>query len=151
MPANTAPIFTNVPIIGQGVWTSASTANTSSDGASTIGTSSIKLLTGGTNGTYVNKIRFTPAATAASTATTSSVHRLFISTITSGATTSANTSLIWEISAPSQTADAPSNVVTSLEVPAGFYIPPNYTLLWSMHAAAAANTLWHAVVFAGNY
>lgn len=151
MAANTAPIFTDVPVIGRGLWNASSTANTDSDGSGTIGTDMILLITGATDGTFINKVRFSPAATAAATATTASVHRLFLSTQASGATTSANTSLIAEISAPNQTAAQTTAAIMALDIPLGFYIPSGVTLLWSMHHAAAANTLWHAVAFAGAY
>lgn len=151
MAANTAPIFTDLPKIARGVWLPATTANTDSTGASTIGTSSILLITGGTDGTFLNRVIFTPSASAASTATTASIHRLFLTTQTSGATTSANTSLIAELAAPSQTADAPTAGVQSLTIPLGFYIPSTISLLWTMHHAAAASTAWHAVVLAGDY
>lgn len=151
MAANTAPIYTVTPVIGRGVWTSSSTANTDSDGSGTIGTDMILLLTPGSNGAYVNKVRFTPAATAASVSTTASIHRLFLSTQASGATTSANTTLIAEAAAASQTAASPTAATQYLEIPCGFYVPSGTQLLWSMHAAAAATTLWHAVCFAGQY
>jgi len=151
MAANTAPIFTDVPIVGRGLWTNSSTANADSDGSGTIGTDMILLVTPGADGAFINRVRFTPAATAASTATTASVHRLFLSTQASGATTSANTSLIAEIAAPSQTAAAPTAAITSLELPLGFYVPSGTQLLWSMHHVAAANTVWHCVAFGGQY
>jgi hypothetical protein len=149
--ANTAPIFTDTPIIGKGRWLSTNTANTDSDGSGTIATDMVLLLTGAADGTFINRIRLTPAATAAATATTASIHRLFLSTVSSGATTSADTVLIAEYAAPSQTAAQTTTSVQPIDVPLGFYIPSTYSLLWSMHHAAAANTLWHAVVFAGAY
>lgn len=151
MAANTAPIFTDVPVIGRAVWVAGSTANTDSDGSGTIGTDMMLLLSAATDGTFINRIRLTPAATAAATATTASIHRLFLSTQASGATTSANTSLIAEYAAPSQTAAQTTTSVQPIDIPMGFYIPSGIYLLWSMHHAAAANTLWHAVAFAGAY
>jgi hypothetical protein len=151
MAANTAPIFTDLPKLGRAVWLPATTANTDSTGVSTIGTSSLLLLTAGADGTFLNRVRFTPAASAASTATTASIHRLFLSTVSSGATTSANASLIAELSAPAQTADAPTAGIASLDVPLGFYIPTGISLLWTMHHAAAASTAWHGIVIAGDY
>jgi hypothetical protein len=151
MAANTAPIFTDAPKLGRGVWLPATTANTDSTGVSTIGTSSILLFSTGTDGSFLARVRFTPGASAASTATTASVHRLFLSTQASGATTSANTSLIAEIAAPTQTVDAPTAAIQSIDLPLGFYVPASTYLLWTMHHAAAANTAWHAVVMAGDY
>lgn len=151
MPANTAPIFTGTPIVGRAVWLPATTANVKSDGTGTIGTDLLLLVTGATNGTFLNRVRFSPAASSAPTSTTASIIRLFLSTQASGATTSANTSLIAEIAAPTQSADQTTVATSYLEVPLGFYIPSGTTLLFSMHHAAAAATAWHGVAFAGNY
>jgi hypothetical protein len=151
MAANTAPIFTDVPLVGRAVWLAATTANTDSDGSGTIGTDILLLATAGADGSFLNRVRFTPAATVAATATTASIHRLFLSTQASGATTSANTTLIAEYAAPAQTAGQTTVSVQPIDVPLGFYIPTGMQLLWSMHHAAAANTLWHAVCFAGSY
>jgi hypothetical protein len=151
MAANTAPIFTDQPLVGRAVWLPASTANTASTGTGTIGTSMLLLLTAGTDGSFLNRIRFTPSASVASTATTASIHRLYLSTVSSGATTSADTTLIAEYAAPSQTADQATVSVQPIDVPLGFYIPSGVYLLWSMHHVAAANTAWHAVCFAGSY
>jgi hypothetical protein len=151
MGANTAPIFTGSPKLGRAVWTASSTANVKSDGAGTIGTDIVVLMTSGNNGSFLNRVRLSPAATAASTATTASVHRLFLSTQASGSTTSANTTLIVEVAVAAQSADAPTASTYFTEIPLGFYIPTGYSLLWSMHAAAAASTLWHGVAFYGDY
>ena len=151
MAANTSPIFTDVPLIGQGQWTSSRTANADSDGSGTIGTDMVLLITGATDGTFLNRIRLFPSATAAATATTASIHRIFLSTQSSGATTSSNTSLYAEYAAPSQTAAQTTTSTQPIDIPLGFYIPSTISVLWSMHHAAAANTLWHAIVFAGAY
>jgi hypothetical protein len=151
MAANTAPIFTDIPLVGRAVWLPATTANTKSDGTGTIGTDILLLLTAGTDGSFLNRIRLTPAASAAATGTTASIHRLYLSTQASGATTSANTTLIAEYAAPAQTADQTTVSVQPIDVPLGFYIPNGVQLLWSMHHSAAASTAWHAVCFAGSY
>jgi hypothetical protein len=151
MAANTAPIFTDLALIGRAVWLPATTANVKSDGAGTIGTDMLLLLTAGTDGSFLNRIRLSPSASTAATATTASIHRFYLSTASSGATTSANTSLIAEYAAPAQTADQTTVSVQPIDVPLGFYIPSGIQLLWSMHHAAAAATAWHAVCFAGSY
>lgn len=151
MAANTAPIFTAVPIIGSGVWLPATTANTKSDGTGTIGTDMLKLFTAGANGSFINRIRLQPQAGTATTATTATVARFYISTVTSGATTNANTNLFAEVACSSQTADQTTTATSFLEIPCGFYIPSGYFIHGSMHAAAAANTSWSLIVFGGNY
>jgi uncharacterized protein with beta-barrel porin domain len=151
MAAGTAPIFSNVPAIGTAIWLPANTANTKSDGTGTIGTDILLLETAGTNGSFLNKIRFSPCSSVAATATTASVIRVYLSTQSSGATTNANTSLIAEIAAPAQTADQTTTATNYLEVPLGFAIPSTISVLFSMHHAAAANTSWKGVIFSGDY
>lgn len=151
MAANTAPIFTDVPVVGAGAWTSSLTGNTTSTGVSTIGTSSILLFSAGADGSYINRVRLTPSGSVAATATTATVARLYVSTVASGATTAANTFLVAEVALSSQTTDQTASAVTPVEIPCGFYIPTGYYLLLSMHAAAAANTQWTCVAFGGHY
>ncbi|MDI1345261.1 MAG: hypothetical protein PSV22_14335 [Pseudolabrys sp.] len=152
MPQNTLPIFTKVPEVVGSIWTSSLTANTKSDGTGTIATDMVKAFTGdATNGSFVNKLRFTPSASFASTATTASVIRVYASTIASGATTRADTFLIGEFAVAAQTADVPTSAVNFFEFPINAAIPANATILWSMHHAAAANTSWQCVAFAGDY
>ena len=151
MAAGTQPIFTATPAIGQAIWLPATTANVKSDGVGTIGTDMLLLETSGANGTFFNKIRFSPAASVAATATTASVIRVYISTQSSGATTNANTALIGEIAAPAQTADQTTTATNYLEFPLGFAVPTGYSVLFSMHHAAATNTSWKGVIFSGDY
>jgi uncharacterized protein with beta-barrel porin domain len=151
MAAGTTPIFTLVPEIGANIWLPATTANTKSDGVGTIGTDMLLLFTSGADGSFLNKIRFSPSASVAATATTASVIRVYLSTQSSGATTNANTHLIGEIAAPSQTADQTTTATNYLELPLGFAIQTGYSVLFSMHHAAAANTSWKGVCFAGDY
>lgn len=152
MPANTQPIYTKEPILGCAIWTSSSTANTDSDGSGTIGTDMVLLCSAdATNGTYLNRVRFHVAATAAGTATTGTVIRLFVSSQSSGSTTSSNTNLIGEITAGATTAASASSAVLPLDYNLGFGLEPGQHLLFSMHHAAAANTLWHATVYGGDY
>jgi hypothetical protein len=152
MPGNSNPIFskqqngTNI-----GVWTSSLTGNVKSDGAGTIGTDMLKIFTAGANGAFIDRIRIFPAASAASTATTASVARFYLSTVTTGATTRDNTIPFAEVNCPAQTADAPTAVIGINEILCQFAIPANTTILMSMHHAAAANTSWGAIVFGGDY
>lgn len=146
--ANTKPIYTNVPNVNAVAITA---ANTKSDGQGTIGTDIFKAFTAGSNGSFVSKVRLSPVATVAATATTATVFRIFISSKTSGATTQADTWLIQEVSAPSQTADSSSTATNFLEVPLNVPIPAGYTILVTSHGTMASNTSWTAVVFGGDY
>ncbi len=152
MPANIDPIYSkqgNASNIG--VWTSSLTANTRSDGTGTIGTDMLKIFTAGTNGAKIDRIKLFPAASVAATATTATVARFYTSTITSGATTRADTVPFAEIACPAQTTDQTTTAVVPLEIPCGFVLPAGQTILMSMHHAAAANTSWGATVWGGDY
>lgn len=151
MAANVAPIYTLIPVIGAAVWLPATTANVKSDGTGTVGTDILLLLTGGTNGSFINKIRLIPAASAAATATTPTVARAYLSTVSASSTTSANTHLFAEVPCPAQTADQTTTAISSIEIPCGFYIPSTQSILVSMHHAAATSTAWKFLCFAGNY
>ncbi len=151
MAANTVPIFTEAPILGKAIWTNSSTANTRSDGNGTVGTSMVLLVSGGADGTFVNRVRFMPTATTAATATTATVIRVYLSTVNSGGTTSADTVLVAELGAPSQTAASATVAVTPLDLSLGFGIPSGWYLLVSMHHVAAANTVWEMTAYGGDY
>src|SRR5262245_61961657 len=91
------------------------TANTKSDGAGTIGTDIYKVWTAGAvnsgNDVSIEKVRLIPIATVAATATAATVLRVFWSTKTSGATTSADTFLLEEKGAAAQTPDHSTNAI----------------------------------------
>ena len=152
MPANTAPIFTLTPKRGGGTWTNSLTANVKNDGTATaIATDMLLLYTAGTNGALISKIRMHPAGSTAATATTATVGRVYTSTITSGATTNANTRLWEERACPAQTTDQTTTATNYIEFTAGITLSANETLLFSMHHIAAANTVWEVTVFGGDY
>lgn len=150
MAGNVDPIYSKIGSIN-GVAVGGA-ANTSSSGTGTIGTDIFKVFTAdATNGSWVSRIRLSPVATTAGTSTTATVIRIFISSVTSGSTTQANTWLFQEIGAPSQSADSASAATNYLEVPLNFALPASYTILVTNHAVNAANTSWTATVFGGNY
>lgn len=149
MAANSDPIFTRNGKISSVLVTA---ANTSSQGGGTVGTDIFLGFTAdATNGSYIRQVRFIATGTTANTATTATVGRVFISSVTSGSTTSANTFLIAEITLPSVTADSSTAAAAYVDVVLGFPIPAGYTILLTNHAAPAANTAWRAVVIAGDY
>jgi len=143
MAANTAPCFPLTPNIGAAIL--GATANVKSDGVGTIATDIMKIITGGTNGTWVKAVRLSPFASAAATATAATVLRLFISTKTSGATTSADTFLFQETAAAAQTADQTTTSTFYFEIPFGLWLPASYTILGSSHIINNANTGWMAI------
>lgn len=151
MVANNNPIFTETPKIGSGIWTSSLTANTKSDGTGTIATDMVKLVTTGADGSFINRIRLFPAASTAGTATTATVARFYISTVSSSTTARTDTFPFAEIPCPSQTADQTTTAINYLEIQCGFYLPTSYYIHFSMHHVAATNTSWAALVFYGDY
>lgn len=151
MPANTSPLFPLTPNVS-GIQFG-STALTKSDGSAVtgIGTDIFKAFTAGANGSFVERIRLSPEATTAATATSATVHRVYVSSVTSGNTANTNTFLIHEIGAAAQTADHSTNATFFFEIPLNLKLPAGWTILVSTHVVNAANTNWIAVVFGADY
>lgn len=149
MPANTNPIYTKQGLKGSVLITA---ANTSSQGGGTIGTDIFLACTcDATNGSFIQRVRWIPTATAP-TNTTATVGRVFLSTVASGAVTSANTWLWQEVALPVIAADNATAAAIFFDVMLGFAIPPGtQTILVTNHAAPAANTAWRATVIGGDY
>lgn len=148
MPANTSPIYGLTPNIGRTTFGSA--ALTKSDGSSGIvgiGTDIFKAFTAGSNGSFVERIRISPVATTAASATAPTVHRIYISTVTSGVTANTDTTLIQEIAAAAQTADQTTTGTFFFEIPLNIKLPANWTILVSTHIINNNNTNWEAIVF----
>lgn len=145
------PAFAGTPKIGKTLWNSSSTANTKSDGTGTIGTDIMVAFTAGSSGSFVERLRAIIAAVVAATASTPTVLRIYISTATSGAVTSANTKLYQEIALPAQTADQTTTAIYPIDIPLNFRLGANETILISMHHAAAANTLWEFLTMGMDY
>lgn len=147
--ANIDPIFSKVGKVGSVTMTA---ANVKSDGDGTVGsTIFLAFQADATNGSYVQKLRFIATATAAATTTTPTTLRIFLSTIDTGATTSANTYLWAEVSVPAVVAAHSTNSTNYYEMPMGFALPPDNTILVTTHLAPAASTAWRAVVIGGDY
>lgn len=145
MPANTSPIYSIVGatdsvasnntglIVGP-------TANTAQDGTGTL----YKLFTAGSNGSYVQKIRFRPVGSPAAT-----VCRIFISTSTT--TNATNTWLYDEITLPAVTVSqtAASSV---FELPLNFALDPNYLLYVTFGTTTGSTGTGYSIVcIAGDY
>jgi len=147
MPANTAPIFTLAPKFSA---VRVTAANTSSAGGGTVGTDIFLAYSPGTNGSYLQKVRFSLAESTIATASVACVLRVFLSTQSSGSTTASNTWLIQEVVAATQT---PSNTLSAspIDIPLNFAIPSNFFVLVSASVAPTANTTWNANVFGGDY
>lgn len=149
MGANALPAFTKSGKMGA---VELSTVNTKTDGSGTIGTDLWLAFTAdATNGSFVRSVRFQPTATVAATAMTGTTLRVFVSSVASGATTAANTTLWADIGATNQTADATTAATYPYDIPCNFWLPAGWTILVSQHVASTANTKWKALVLAGDY
>jgi FlaG/FlaF family flagellin (archaellin) len=152
MPVTPTPIFGQIPKIDVSkAWVNGTTANTKNNGEGTIGTDILLIFTAGSNGAYIDKIRLSVCGTTAATASTATVGRIYLSTATSGATTSTNTHLWQEVACPSQTTDQTTTATVPIDIPMGIRIEAGTTILFSMHHVAAANTFWEPTVIATNY
>ena len=145
------PLLGLTPKIGYSILLAGSTANVKSDGAGTVGTDIMLAYTAGANGAWIDRIRLNPVATTAATATTATVARIFISSIAAGATANTNTHLWQEAACPVQTADQTVTAISPVDIPGGFRLQANQTILFAMHHVAAANTMWECLVFATDY
>jgi hypothetical protein len=148
MAGNTQPQFTAVGNIGSCEVTA---ANTNSDGTGNIGTPTIYVaFTAGANGSYVEFIRFMAVSTSAASSSTATVMRVYISSVSSGATSSANTYLIAEIALPVITADQTTIATNWYDAPLGFRLPATWTILVSSHVAQSTGAI-RATVIGGDY
>jgi hypothetical protein len=145
MPANTSPIFS---VVGATDSVAANntglvvgpTANTAQDGTGTL----YKAFTAGSNGSYVQKIRFRPVGSPAAT-----VARVFISSSTT--TNATNTWLYDEITLPAVTVSqtAASSV---FELPINVALDPNYLLYVTFGTSTGSTGTGYSVVtIAGDY
>lgn len=130
------------------------TAQNNSQGNGTIGTDIYLAFSPGVNGSYLQKVRFTLAGATANTASTACVLRVYLSTQSSGSTTSSNTWLIQEAAGTTQTPNVVttlSNATFPIEVPLNFAIPSGYNLLVGSSAVTSANTVWTVTTYGGDY
>ncbi len=149
MGANAVPRYTATPNNGFAL---VDAANANSDGTGNITTPTMYLLiTAGANGTLLNFVRCMVSASTAASANNPTVIRLYLSTISSGATTNANTHLIVEQQIPSITADQTVTSTPYFDIPLGMDIPSGYYLLASTHVVAASNTHNSVSAFADDY
>lgn len=147
----TTPAFAATPKRSGALWVQATTANTRNDGVGTVGTDILLAYTAGSSGAYIDRVRLHPVGLVAATATTATVARVYLSTVTSGATTATNTKLWQEVACPAQTTSQTTTATFALEIPMGIRIAASDTVLFSMHHAAAANTGWQVTVIASDY
>ena len=156
MGANTDPIYSRNGLLGTADITNSATALTTSNGAASTGVTGaagemfVCATADATNGSYIANIRLRWVASAP-TVTTTTVVRLYISSVSSGATTNLNTDCFEEITMGAQTAASASFSTYPYDIPCGFILPAGKTILASVHQKPAANTEIQVIVRGGNY
>ena len=150
MPANTSPIFALTPNIGDVNILTTSTM-TRSDGVGTIGTNLFLAFTAGANGSFIQRVRFIPVASAAAVTSVATTLRVFLSSLNTGTTTTSDAFLIAEISVPAISTANSTNAVNYYEIPLNLAIPTSQYILVSQHVAQTTNQNWQAMVFGGDY
>ena len=158
MAANTAPIFSGTPHVGQ-VKLATTAAVAASDGSSTGSTPSLMycVFASGTNGSFIQRIRFNTVASAAAVNSVATTLRIYISTVSTtegtaaGATTASNTMLIAEISVPLIATANSTNATNFYEVPLNIPLQTGRWILVSQHVAQTTNQSWQATAIGGDY
>lgn len=149
MPANNSPIFTGTPRVSS---VRISAATTASDGGGTVGTNMYLAFTPGSNGSYLQRVRFSLSESTMSTASAAATLRVGIASTSVGilTTSPANYFLYQEINAAAQT---PTTTASSypIDIPLNFAIPSNQYVMVSTSVATNANTAWVATVIGGDY
>jgi hypothetical protein len=150
MPANTSPIFALTPNVGEAKITTTA-ANVSSAGGGTVGTDIFLAFSAGANGSFVQRVRFIPVASAAAVNSVATTLRVFLSSVNTGTTTDSDTNLLAEISVPIISTANSTNAVSYYEIPLNIAIPSSHYILVSQHIAQTTNQRWQATVFGGDY
>jgi|HubBroStandDraft_4_1064222.scaffolds.fasta_scaffold292302_3 hypothetical protein len=151
---NPQPNFTQQSNLGFSVLT---TANTSSEGGGTIGTTLILAFTPGANDSYVDFARWMPTSSSAANSTQATIGRIFISSVNTGSPTSSNTYLIDEVVLPSVSADSSTVANNPIDRPLNFRLNGSNNsngalyLLASNHNTPAASSQWVLTVFGSDY
>jgi hypothetical protein len=138
MPANTQPIFS---IQGEAQWVTATDAN---NVGNITGGTIYPVFTAGTNGSYVQKIRFRHTGANAAAV----VARVFINN-GSATGTAANNTLFDEITIAANATFTTNAASVNYELPLGFALPQNYRLYVALGAAASGGIA--CTVIGGDY
>jgi hypothetical protein len=143
----TTPNLPNNPRVSS---TRVTSGNSSSQGGGTIGTDIFLAGTVGTSGSFIERVRFSPTATTA-TSTTATVARIFYSTVSSGTTTNTDTFLIGECVLPSVSAANASSSNIVIDFPVNISYQSGLSILVTNHSSPAANTVWVATLIGVDY
>jgi hypothetical protein len=147
--ANTAPIWSAAPTTGTVAIGQASTnVNTSAPGA--IGTNCFLAFSTGTDGAFIQKVRFTFSSTTSAINSVATKLQIYLSTVSSGSPTAAEATLLIDVQAAAQTLNT-TTAPYIIEVPLNVGIQASRHILVAQSIAQSANANWNAMVFAGNY
>jgi hypothetical protein len=150
MPANTSPIWTLIPNVGNvDISTTAANVNTTAPG--TIGTNCFLAFTSGVNGSYLQKVRFSFVSTTSVISSVNTTLQVYLSSINTGATSAANTDLLAQVQAAAQTVSAVTTAPYQIEIPINFAIPASRYILVTQSVAQTTNANWQALVIGGDY
>jgi hypothetical protein len=150
MAANTSPIWTLTPNVSFADITN-TVANVNTTAPGTIGTNCFLAFTSGADGSYLQKIRFSFVSTTGVISSVATTLQVYLSTINTGATTSANTDLIAQVQAAAQTVSAVTTAPYAIEIPFNYAIPASRYILVTQSVAQTTNANWQALVIGGNY
>ena len=150
MPANTSPIFGLTPAVSGSNITTTAVVTGSLGTGTTIGTNIFVAFTAGTNGSYIQKVRFMAAANSPLNSV-ATVLRVFYSTVNTGTPTTAQIFLLGEISVGALATSNATNATNFYELPLNFAIPPNTYILVGQHTAQTTFQNWQALVIGSNY
>ncbi len=152
MPANTSPIFALTPNVGEvKITTTAALVRSDGSAANAIGTDQFLCFTAGANGSFVQRVRFIPVASAAAVTSVATTLRVYLSSVNTGTPTASDTHLLAEISVPAISTSNSTNAVNYYEIPLNIAIPTGNYILVSQHVAQTTNQSWQAMVFGGDY
>jgi hypothetical protein len=140
MPANTSPIYCNVPA---NIWGVLTTANTAKDGTGTV----VTIFTAGSNGSRVEQVRWV-----AQGSNTASVGRLFINNGSTN-TTAGNNSYLCSIALPTvvntEIAALADQIMAMYPYPFPLALKAGFKLLATIGTTVAAG--WAVTALGGDY
>ena len=144
MAGNTTPIFSRVGAIGFTTTAIVSTV-TQADYSGTGANNVIVFNADGTNGGFIQRVRFKSAGTNS----TASVARIYLN---NGATniTAANNAFFGEISLPAVTASG-SAATVDVDYPINLAVPPGYRIVIGIATTNVLGGGWFPTVVAGAY
>ncbi|WP_438979911.1 hypothetical protein [Polynucleobacter sp.] len=156
MPANTNPIYTLTPNIGRNqITTTYAVVKSNGTTAGTSNDKMVKVFTTGSNGSYIDKIRFNTIASAAATTGVATTLRVFLSTVSapeSNATTgNTDTWLLGEVSVPAISSSHSTNATNYYDVVLNMAIPTGFYIHVAQHVAQTTNQQWQAIAIGGDY